>query len=125
MRPVASILNLAFSFVVLSSLVVSSTARADIETFVTKISIKADWVDGKAERNKHLCYRLAAQGKFVRDEQEASPWYSADKVRIWRVTEFSTGLKCREMIVGGHDRQFGDGAKKMGCQCEGNLEITK
>lgn len=94
------------------------------ESFVTPMSIKGIWSPVRAEKAKQLCYQIAAQGEFIRTERTDSPWFSKDKERIWRVTQLSSGLICKEMVVGGHDRQYGD-VKLVGCTCEGQIEIVR
>jgi len=94
------------------------------ESFTTLLSITGKWSPVRAEKAQQLCYQIAAQGEFLRTERTESPWFSKDKERVWRVTQLSSGLVCKEMVVGGNDRQYGD-VNLVGCVCEGPIEIVR
>lgn len=100
-----------------------SAAEPEIATFTETFSFTGPQVE-HAEREKHLCFRIARKGKFVKFETVDAPWHESGGTYTYRYTEFKSGMQCKELVDGRNTRQFGN-VKKESCWCSGKLEIVK
>jgi hypothetical protein len=92
-------------------------------TFTEEFQITGPQVD-HSERSKHLCFRLARKGNFVKLETIDAPWHESGGTYTYRYTEFKSGMQCKELIEGRNTRQWGN-VKKESCWCSGKLDIIQ
>lgn len=113
-----------FSFLVLTALLMIGPVAKAHETIMVPIKVSAQPMTPQ-EKRENTCYRLAAQGRFVREDIVRPLWYQSNAPFKWRITSYSSGLTCKVLVAGRYNMQFGPGADKTSCFCEGMLEVAK